>query len=384
MSPLVPVSVDITTSMVAVVTVLTALVVGLGTLARPSRATVTWAAAFGSGVLGSYLWLAGQQTDEPMLRAAASALMLCFEPLVWIGLRQHFGRRASWWVVIPFLVAAPVLLVATAGTPGYLPTFHAVFVASGVFAGMVAYELLRGRPVARDIVLPLALASCGFVVVAVVSAASALVSGSEGTQEQLSALRGMNAVGTLVVSTCAAFTLVLLVRAGDKAAAGAGTEGADRVRRRLRKAEAQNDQPWSILDIRLDDPVDLREASTGAAFARIVDRFHEDIEEALPAAADADRIEDGRAIVIIRASDEAVRYHLRAMLTRIAIVEQDASANGIRSSASIGWAPVTVVGYDYDLLRAAADRAAIRARAAGGDQWKRANADDLSDVRLRG
>lgn len=384
MSPLVPVSVDITTSMVAVVTVLTALVVGLGTLARPSRATVIWAGAFGLGMLGAYLWLAGQQTDEQMLRAASSAMMLCFEPLVWIGLRLHFGRRASWWAVIPFLVAAPVLLVATAGTPWYLPTFHVVFLVSGVFAGMVAYELLRGRPVARDIVLPLALASCGFVVVAVVSAASALVVGGAGTQEQLSALRGMNAVGTLMVSTCAAFTLVLLVRVGEKAAAGRSTDGADRARRRLRKAEAQNDQPWSVLDIRLDDPVDLREASTGAAFARIVDRFHDDIEDALPASADADRIEDGRAVVIIRGSDEAVRYHLRGMLTRIAMLEKDASASGIRSSASIGWAPVSVVGYDYDLLRAAADRAAARARAAGGDQWKRANADDLSGVRPAG
>lgn len=68
MTPLVPVSVDITTSMVAVVTVLTALVVGLGTLAKPSRATVIWGAAFGLGVLGAYLWLAGQQTQEQMLR----------------------------------------------------------------------------------------------------------------------------------------------------------------------------------------------------------------------------------------------------------------------------------------------------------------------------
>ncbi len=39
------------------------------------------------------------------------------------------------------------------------------------------------------------------------------------------------------------------------------------------------------LDIRLDDPADLREASTGAAFALIVDRFHQDIEETLPASA---------------------------------------------------------------------------------------------------
>lgn len=377
MTPLVPVSVDVTTSMVAVVTLLAVLVVGLGTLARPSRATVTWGAAFGLGMLGAYLWLAGQQTDVQMLRAAASALLLCFEPLIWIGLRMHFGRRARWALVIPFLVVAPLLLVATAGTGWYLPSFHVIFLGSAVYGGLVAYELLRGRPAVRDIVLPLALASCGLVVVAIVSAVSAVMSGGAGTEAQLSALRGMNAVGTLVVSTCAAFTLVLLVRAEQKANDETGA-AAERARRRLRKAEAQNDQPWSILDIRLDDPADLREASTGSAFALTVDRFHDDILEALPASADADRVADGRAIVVIRGSDDSVRHHLREMLNRISVIEREAASMGIRSSASIGWATVSVVGYDYDALVAAAGSAAERARAAGGDQWKRATMLDLA------
>ncbi|MFK3676424.1 hypothetical protein ACI2IP_01750 [Microbacterium sp. NPDC090218] len=376
MTPLVPVNVDITTSMVAVVTVLTALVIGLGTLARPSRATVTWGAAFGLGMLGAYLWLAGQQTDVQVLRAAASALLLCFEPLVWIGLRMHFGRRARWWLVIPFLVIAPTLLVATSDSPWYLPSFHLVFLGSAVFGALVAYELLRDKTAVRDIVLPLALASCGLAVVAVVSAVSALVSGGAGSDDQLSALRGMNAVGTVVVSTCAAFSLVLMVR-GEAKRSDAG-DLAERARRRLRKAEAQNDQPWSVLDIRLDDPADLREASTGSAFALIVDRFHHDIQESLPASADADRVEDGRAIVLIRGGDESVRHHLRGILTRISVIDRETTVTGIRSSASIGWATASVVGYDYDELVAAASRAAARARAAGGDQWKRATAADLS------
>ncbi|MEU4016752.1 hypothetical protein AB0E56_15930 [Microbacterium sp. NPDC028030] len=378
MTPLVPVSVDITTSMVAVVTVLTALVVGLATLARPSRATVTWGVAFGLGMLGAYLWLAGQQTQEQALRAAASALLLCFEPLVWIGLRMHFGRRASWWTVIPFLVVAPTLLVATAETSWYLPSFHVVFLGSAIYGGLVAYELLRVRAAVRDIVLPLALASCGLVIVAVVSAASALIAGDAGTDAQLSALRGMNAVGTLVVSTCAAFTLVLMVR-GEEKRVHAG-DAAERARRRLRKAESQNDQPWSVLDIRLDDPADLREASTGAAYALIIERFHEDIREALPASADADRVEDGRAIVVIRGGDESVRHHLRAILSRISTIDRDATVTGIRASASIGWATASVVGFDYDALVAAAGRAAARARAAGGDQWKRATVLDLQSA----
>lgn len=379
MTPLVPINVDVTTSMVAVVTILTVLVVGLGTLARPSRATVTWGAAFGLGMLGSYLWLAGQQMQDPTLRGAASALLLCFEPLIWVGLRMHFGRRPRWPLVVPFLVIALALLVATAETAWYLPSFHLVFLGSAVFGGLVAHELLRDRPNGRDVVLPLALASCGFVVVATMSAVSALLPDGPGLDAQLSALRGMNAIGTLLVGTCAAFTLVLMVRAEEKNKSGAD-DVADRARRRLRKAEAQNDLAWSVLDIRLDDPADLREASTGAAFALIVDRFHDDIQEALPASADADRVEDTRAIVVIHGSDESVRYHLRAILTRISVIERDATVTGIRSSASIGWATAPIVGFDYDALVAASGHAAERARSAGGDQWKRATADDLSRV----
>lgn len=379
MTPLVPVNVDITTSMVAVVTVLTVLVLGLATLARPSRATVVWGTAFGIGMLGAYLWLAGHHTGMPALRGASSALLLCFEPLIWIGVRMHLGRRVRWWPVLVFVVVAPTLLVLTSGTPAYLPSFHTVFVGSGVFAGLVAYELLRRQPVSRDIVLPLALASCGFVVVAVSSAIVALIVGPASTEEQLSALRGMNAVGTLVVSTCAAFTLVLLVRAGAQTTTEVDGVAA-RARRRLKKAGAQNDQGWSVLVVRLDDPADLRQATTGSEFARIVDRFHDDIQEALPPLADAERVDDDRAIVVIRASDEAVRFHIRATLSRISDGERDAAVGGIRASASIGWATAATVGFDYDALVAAAGQAATRAREAGGDQWKRAVQADTAAV----
>lgn len=379
MTPLVPVNVDITTSMVAVVTVLTVLVLGLATLARPSRATVVWGIAFGIGMLGAYLWLAGHHTGIPALRAAASALLLCFEPLIWIGVRMHLGRSVRWWPVLAFVAVAPTLLVLTSGSPWYLPAFHVVFIGSGVFACLVAYELLRGQPAARDIVLPLALASCGFVVVAVSSAVVALFMGPTSTGEQLSALRGMNAIGTLVVSTCAAFTLVLMVRAG--APTTAEVDGvAARARRRLRKAEAQNDQGWSVLAVHLDDPADLRQASSGAEFARIVDRFHEDIQEALPPLADAERVADDRAIVVIRASDEAVRFHIRAVLTRISEMDREGADGGIRASASIGWATATTTGFDYDVLVAAAGQAAARAREAGGDQWKRAAQPDTAVI----
>lgn len=378
---LVPVTADVTTGMVAVVTILAAMVFGLATLARPSRATVTWGAAFGLGVLGAYLWLAGQQTDEQALRGAASGVLLSFEPLVWIGLRMHRGRRAPWWPVAAFTVLAPAALVIAAGSPWYLLVFHSIFLASGIFAALVAFELWRDGSAVRDIMMPLALASCGLFLVAVASGASALLTDVENTAAQLSALRGMNAVGTLVVSTCAAFTLILMVRADGIAPADTAA-AIGSIRRRLQKAEAQNEQSWSILDVRLDDPADLREASTGSAFALIADRFHEDVQEALPAAADAVRIDDARAIVLMRGSEDAVQSHIRDILNRVSVIERDAPVPGIRASASIGWASVSVLGFDYDALTTGAGAAAARAREGGGDRWNRATARDVQASEL--
>lgn len=368
---LAPVSVDITTSMVTVVTILAAVVLGLATLARPTRATITWGFAFGLGVLGAYLWLAGHQTDSAGLRAAASGILLGFEPLIWLGLRMHRNRSVPWITVTAVVVLMPVVLVACAGTPSYLPLFHIAFLVSAGFGGLVAYELLRRQTGARDILLPLVLASCGFVVVAIVSGFSAMLSDVATTDAQLSALRGINAVGTVVVSTGAAFTIVLLVRAQEPAASGAEEEER-RARRRLERARAQNDLSWSVLDIRLDDPSDLREASTGPTFALIIERFHDAVQEALPAAADANRIDEARAIVLMRGSEEAVHHHIRDILNRVSIMERDAPVNGVRSSASIGWATVAAVGFDYDTLVAAAAEAVGRASGAGGDRWKRA------------
>ncbi|WP_223586961.1 hypothetical protein [Microbacterium sp. OVT16B] len=364
------ISVDVMTSMVAVVTVVTVVVIGLATLARPSRATITWGAAFALGMLGTYLWVGGLQLHEPRLTAGASGLLLCFEPLLWLGLRMHRGARPLWWPSLGFMVLIPTVLVLAAGTPAFQVTFRLSFLSASVFAGLVAWELIRLKTVSRDITMPLLLAACSFVVVAIAGAVSVLLDNGVSSGEQLSVLRGVNSVGTVVTSICAAFTLVLLVRS-DRVAPATG-DAAARAARRLRKAEAQNDHSWSVLDVRLDDPLDLREASTSTGYAAIVERFHSDIEEVLPASADADRVDDSHSIIVIRGSEEEIRHHIRALLQRISAIEHDAGASGIRVSASIGWASASAWGHDYDALAAAAGTASASARADGGDRWKRA------------
>lgn len=364
------ISVDVMTSMVAVVTVVTVVVIGLATLARPSRATITWGAAFALGMLGTYLWVGGIQLHEPRLTAGASGLLLCFEPLLWLGLRMHRGARPLWWPSLGFMVLIPTVLVLAAGTPAFQVTFRLSFLSASVFAGLVAGELIRLKTVSRDITMPLLLAACSFVVVAIAGAVSVLLDNGVSSDEQLSVLRGVNSVGTVVTSICAAFTLVLLVRS-DRVAPATG-DAAARAARRLRKAQAQNDNAWSVLDVRLDDPLDLKEASTSTGYAAIVERFHSDIEDVLPASADADRVDDSRSIIVIRGSEEEIRHHIRALLQRISAIEHDAGASGIRVSASIGWASASAWGHDYDALAAAAGTASASARADGGDRWKRA------------
>lgn len=364
------ISVDTSTSLVAIVTVVTALVFGLAILACPSRATITWGVAFGLGLLGTYAWVAAQQMDSVSLRAAASGLMICFEPIVWLGLRLHFGKRAIWWPVVAFVLVVPAVLSGTAGTPSFHAAFRLTFLAAGVFAALIAFELFRSPGPRRDVKLPLALVSCAFAIIAVVGAVAALFGDELSLTGQLDVLREVNSVGTLVTSTCAAFTLVMLVRA-DGPRIDAVALGAARARRRLQKARAQGEQSWSILDVRLDAPADLRESTTGNGFALIVDRFHDDVAESLPAAADADRVADDRSIVIIHGSDESVQHHVRAMLRRISAIDATGASAGMRLSASVGWASVEVIGYDYDALVAAAEKAALRGRENGGDRWER-------------
>lgn len=363
------ISIDVTTSMVAIVTVITVLVFGLVTLARPSRATITWAAAFALGMLGTYLWVGAHNADQPALRAAASGLLIGFEPLIWLGLRLHRGVRTRAWPVLTFVVVAPALLAATAGAPPFQVVFRVVFLAGGVFAALIVRELLLARQVPRDVTMPLLLASCGFVVIAVAGAASTLIGGGPSPAAQLGLLRGVNAVGTIVTCACAAFTLALMVRGGAEGAATGADEEA--MRGRLRRARRAKDESWSLLDIRLDDPADLREAFAGSEYGRIIARFHEDVEDELPPAADVERVADGHVLVLLAGSPEAIQHHLKALLARISDVHPEVPGHGIRVSASVGWAPTAVCGYDFDDLVATAAVAAAEARAAGGDRWKR-------------
>ncbi|WP_336648681.1 hypothetical protein [Microbacterium sp. MMO-10] len=371
-----PIGITVNTSatLVALVTLSAALVFGLALMPRPSRATITWSVGFGVAMLATYVWVAANQFDSASLRALSSGLIVCFEPLLWLGIRFYAGRRAFWPAAVVYIAIGPAALALTSTTDAYPVVFRIVFSAGAVFAGMSAWELFRLRISARDVVIPLALVSSAFVVVAVFGIAAGITGVGSAPGDELRMLRDINGVGILLTSQCAAITIVLLTRGETLLRGGGKGEQDDHaiLRARIARASRRQDPAWSLLDVRLDDPVDVQDALGPAAFASIVAAFHAHVLDALPAAADVARIADGRVLVLLPGSDDEVRRLLRALLTRVSTIEDPGPRAPLRVSASVGWAGVLDADYDLEALTSAAAEASALAQARGGDRWERA------------
>ena len=378
------ITVNPSATLVALVTLATAVVFGLALLPRPSQATIAWAAGFGIAMIATYLWVAASQFESPELRALSSGLILCFEPLLWVGVRLYAGKRPLWPAALLYIVVAPSVLVLASATDGYPTLFRIVFSGAAVFAGLSAWELFRLRIRVRDVILPLALISAAFVVVAVFGIIAAIAGVGSAPGDELSMLRDVNGVGVQLTSVCAAITIVLLVRGEallhGRVRTGPEQHGEDGLRARLARAARQREDGWSLFDIRLDDPADLLEASGAVVFAGIVDAFHLHVRDALPAAADVVRVSDARALALIQGADEAVQHRLRGLLERVSTIEDAGPRASVRVSASVGWAGARAADYDLDGVMRAASTAAERARERGGDRWERASEEPAATL----
>lgn len=358
-------------ALVAVVTICAAAVVGLVLLHRPDRAAVAWSTAFGLGLLGTYIWVAAIELELPALRALASGLMLCAEPLIWLGLRIFAGRRASWPAAAMFVALVPVMLALTVDSDVFAVFFRVCFAGAGVFAGLIVFDLVRLKCVARDVLLPLMLSSAGFVLVAGLNLVWTLSAPQLDGDGQVAVLRDMNVVGTMVTTVTATLTILLLVR-GPSSVGTARSSAADAtIRERVERVRAVQEPAWSLLDVRLDDVRDLRESTSAAEFARILARFRSRVLDALPPAADVAFLEDSRLLVLMPGSDEAVTYHLRTLLERVSAMGREEKASTIRISASVGWATILDARFDYEKLIELASERAESAGELGGDRWGR-------------
>lgn len=362
---------------VALTTLATVLFIGLGFLPRPSRATALWSTAFAVAMVGSYVWLAQDHVASEPLRALGSGLTIAPMPLLWSGLRAYRGReRQHLMIGYLFGLLSPVILLLSSFAGVYGVAVRVLFTVTAVFAGLIIVELVGLGPRVRDEALPLVGVSAAFIVFAVIIDVNGLLvmGGLIGGSDALALMRDMNLVGMAVYVVCALVTTLLLTVRSEEAVASPRDAFERTARGRLDRARAADDDWWSLLDIRLDDPDDIRTASSTAEFNAVAYKFARDVDSVLPADADIEQVDSTRFLALVPRSQGGVRELLAELLERVARTEHDRSLP-LRLTASIGWAPVSAAGYEFETLTANADEAARRAHAEGGDRWERVRAD---------
>jgi hypothetical protein len=359
---------SMTVAHLAIATTCTALMIGLGFLARPGRATVLWSSMFVVAMASAYGSIAAEDLDSVPLWLISTGMILMVPPLVWSGLRAARGAALTFaWVAPVIGIGAIGTFLASVGSAEFHVLARGVVLLCSLTNILVLVELARRPERGRGVALPLALISGIWIVLGVVG----LVAGALRIGPNYELLTQSNAVGILIYLVAALATLLLISR--DRPASP-GARGEDSFRAmaadRLARAAAARERTWTLLDIRLDDADDLR-AAAGDGFGQLSARFHSAVRELFPAEADIAAVDDARALVLVSRTPATLRTHTRRLLDDLASIDADAPL-GLQLSASIGWADVDTVGYDLGPLFAAAERHALTAIADGGDRWIRA------------
>lgn len=375
---------QVSTALVAVTTLATILYVALGFFRYPSKASAIWAAAFGVMMMGSYGWVTAGDSFTGPVRSASSAAMLAACALVWSGLRAHRGAKRSYALVSTVyggLTAAALAWSAETDAFGWV--FRVAYAVAAAFSGAMIVELLRKSRGRRDEALALAVPSAVFVLFSVLSFADGIVRlalGMPADSDSLQLVRQLNALGAFVYVICALVVLLLLTRVRDPAPAAIGASDFQALAAdRLTRAESKNDGWWAILEIRLDEPLDQREASSKEIFSFMTRRFSEEARAALPAGADFDLPDETTVIALVPGSRDIVRQSVSQLLRKLAYDDSEERTPVLRVSASVGWADVDMCGYDLDLMMRTAHEAALIAQSRGGDQWVRPTVEQIAE-----
>ncbi|MGP3535833.1 hypothetical protein ACTU3I_13625 [Microbacterium sp. RD1] len=353
-----------------VATLGTMMIIGLGFLQRPSRASLLWSLAFVLAMVSTWATLAGEAIDDETLRRAGLGVMLGAPALIWSGFRARRRARAFPWVSALQSVASALALVLVGDSAWYNLTFRSVFLAAAVFAGLTLLEIRRSADRHDRLVIPLAIVSAVFLALGAFSFLAGLFVPAGG--DDLSLTRVLNTLGMLVYLVCATVTLLFFTSVSPVGVQTAASWPQFTVTAidRLRRAEAAGEISWALLVVRIDDPEDVRMAAGAASFSRIVEKFEQLVRAGFPAEADIGREAGGRLVVLLARPGQVLREHVRALLREV--TEMDAGQQmTVQLSASVGWAPADIVGYDFDALLASASRACDAASEQGGDRWER-------------
>lgn len=368
---------DLVLGQTTVATVCTALMVWLGLLTQPTRATLYWTLGFILALLGSYgSFASAAMGTDVLMQPVWIGVMAGMPLLLWSGLRAHAGKAAYPWAGFVQAVASVLILAFTAELPSAPLVFRWVVFGAALAAAVGASEVLRGSFAGSRFGTPLVVASAAVLLLGVVGVAvgpSALAAGDTG----LLFTRGVITFVTVYL-VCAIVSLLFLAnrRPGASDILGAFDGFAPPrmqaavVRERLRRAVARDEQHWAFIDIRLDDADNLRDAAGDLGFTQIVDRFEQIIAETFAADADLAREAPGHVTVFLARSPATVRELVRTTLNRIAGDGADATLD-LHVSASAGIVDIDPRVDGYVSLEAAASEAVVRAQGAGGDRWTR-------------
>lgn len=361
----------------ALTTLATMLTIGVAFLSRPSAATLFWSCTFTLSMVATVGVVAGDLNDDETLRRAALGALMGAPALLWSGFRAHWGLRPLGWIAAIVAVLSAGALVLAGDVATFTVAYRTVFFAASVFAGLFFVDWVRVPSRRHDrAVLPLAIVSAAFLVTGIATFAAGFVFPPSGGDD-LALVRVISSAGMLVYVGCALIAVMgiatresVRVRSSTSPTDWQRFErsAVDRLQRAQRTAES-----WSVVYLRLDDAADIRQTAGSATLAALSARLEDAARSAFPAESDIGTPAPGVTVVLIPRADATVRECLRDVLGRVPQLDVDARL-AIRPTASAGWAPASVIGYDLDALVYTAREAAALAADKGGDRWERVSA----------
>ncbi|MFC8682641.1 hypothetical protein ACFT30_14075 [Microbacterium ureisolvens] len=369
--------IDLGIAQAVITTLATMLTIGIAFLVKPGRATLYWGFAFALSMIATYGVVAGELTGAEGLRRASLGALLGAPGLLWSGFRAAWRLRPHVWAGPALAAVAAVVLATASDLAWFTMAYRAAFFAASVFAALFVLDWARSAARRSDgLVLPLAIVSIAFFV----TGTATLIGGfvfppSGGDDPQL--VRLVSSAGMLVYVACAVVAVVgTTARDSGIGRAAAGSTAWQQFERiagdRLLRA-ASTSEPWSVVYFTLDDARDIRQTAGGTAFGRLSERLVDEVRGVFPPESDVGSPAAGSVVVLVPRPEIAVRDLMRLSLERVTLLDVH-GALPIRPTASAGWAPASVLGYDLDALVYTGREAAALASEKGGDRWERVGA----------
>ncbi|MFF2487777.1 hypothetical protein ACFVSU_15340 [Microbacterium sp. NPDC058062] len=369
--------VDLGIAQAVITTLATMLTIGIAFLVRPGLPTLYWSIAFTLAMLATYGVVAGDVAGIEQLRRASLGALMGAPAFLWSGFRAAWGLRPHVWAGAAMAAVSAFSLAIVDDLAWFTVAYRTVFFAASVFAGLFVLDWARASSRRNDrLLLPLVIVSIAFFVTGVGTLIAGFVYPPSGGDD-FELVRLISSVGMLVYVACALIAVVGTTARdsglGRSAAVSTAWQQFERTAGdRLSRAQ-KTSEPWSVVYLGLDDAADIRQTAGAAAFATLSERLEEEVRAAFPAESDVGSPSAGAVVVLVPRPDAVVRDLLRATLERVTLLDVH-GALPIRPTASAGWAPVSVLGYDLDTLVYTGREAARVASGKGGDRWERVGA----------